>query len=63
MRNELEAELPGLGPEAGGGPVDGEQEVTQRLQLRVGLLPVLDRDKSLAPTFKPPKLLTYLELR
>ena len=63
VRNELETELPGLGPQAGGGPVDGEQEVTQRLQLRVGLLPVLDRDKTLAPTFKPPGLLTYLELR
>ena len=61
VRNELETELPGLGPQAGGGPVDGEQQVTQRLQLTVGLLPVLDRDKTLAPTFKPPGL--YLELR
>ena len=44
MRNELETELPGLGTQAGGGPVDGEQEVAQRGQQGVGLLTVLERE-------------------
>ena len=41
--DELQTELSGLRAEAARGPVDGEQEVTQRGQQGVGLLTVLER--------------------